>query len=255
MPGERDATDRVTLVLDFDGTVCLGDGLVWAYADGVLPHLSPEVARGVSDALTAYLGGHPLAEGYADGYTAIAALAGPHVEPPVLSAAYADSRRALADAGLDVHAPDGLADLLESLANRVRSVVVTNAPSTGLDAAMDRLGLAGVIDDVICSAGKPEHAAEVLQRLLDGAPAPTLMSVGDIWVNDIAPALELGCATGFIDRSGRDRRAAHARGRAIQQLYPAIETWARSPHEFVSARAPGRRTANSSSSTPDGSAP
>ena len=78
----------------------------------------------------------------------------------------------------------------------------------------------------------------MLGKLLGGADPATLMSVGDIWVNDIAPALELGCATAFIDRSGRDLRPAHARGRTMQDLYPAIEAWARSPRDFAVATAP-----------------
>lgn len=237
-PGDAESSGRGVLVLDFDGTVCLGDGPVWAYADAIVPHLDERLARQVTDGLLAYLEDHPGAGTYADGYGAIAALAGPHVPAEVLQAAYAASRTALAGGGLDIHAPEGLADLLGRLRPRVRAVVVTNAPSTGLPEALDALGLAGSVDEVIASAGKPAGSAAVLGKLLDGADPVTLMSVGDIWVNDIQPALELGCATAFIDRSGRDLRPAHARGRTIQDLYPALEAWAGSPRDFAVATAP-----------------
>ena len=226
------------LVLDFDGTVCLGDGPVWAYAEAIRPHLDERLAGQVTDGLLAYLEDHPGAGTYADGYGAIAALAGPHVPRAVLDAAYAASRAALADGRLDIHAPEGLVELLDRLRPAVRTVVVTNAPSTGLAEALDALGLAGSLDRVIPSAGKPAGLPAVLDDLLDGADPATLMSVGDIWLNDIRPALELGCATAFIDRSGRDLRPAHARGRTIQDLYPALEAWARSPRDFADATAP-----------------
>jgi FMN phosphatase YigB (HAD superfamily) len=226
------------LVLDFDGTVCLGDGPVWAYADAVLPHLDERLAQQVSDGLLAYLEDHPGAGAYADGYGAIAALAGPHVPPRMLQEAYAASRAALAEGHLDVHAPEGLVDLLGRLRPRVRAVVMTNAPSTGLDEALTALGLAASIDEVIPSAAKPAGSAAVLRGLLGSSDPAVLMSVGDIWANDIEPALGLGCATAFIDRSGRDLRPAHARGRTMQDLYPAIEAWARSPRAFVDASAP-----------------
>ena len=237
-PRDADSTARGVLVLDFDGTVCLGDGPVWAYADAILPHLDQRLARHVTDGLLAYLEDHPGAGTYADGYGAIAALAGPHVPGEVLAAAYAASRAALAEGGLDIHAPEGLVELLAGLRPGVRTVVVTNAPATGLSEALDALGLSGAIDEVIPSAGKPAGSAEVLGKLLDGADPGTLMSVGDIWVNDIRPALELGCTTAFIDRSGRDLRPAHARGRTIQDLYPALEAWARAPRDFAVATAP-----------------
>lgn len=237
-PRGAESADQGVLVLDFDGTVCLGDGPVWAYADAIVPHLDERLARHVTDGLLAYLEDHPGAGTYADGYGAIAALAGPHVPAEVLAAAYSASRAALAEGGLDIHAPDGLVELLAELRPGVRAVVVTNAPSTGLAEALEALGLAGSVDDVIPSAGKPVGSAEVLGKLLDGADPVTLMSVGDIWVNDIAPALELGCATAFIDRSGRDQRPAHARGRTIQDLYPALAAWARSPRDFAVATAP-----------------
>src|SRR6185312_323865 len=125
--GTAAAGDRV-LVLDFDGTVCLGDGPVWAYADAILQHLDERLAQQVSDGLLAYLEDHPGAGTYVDGYGAIAALAGPHVPAGVLQEAYAASRLALAEGRLDIHAPAGLVELLDRLRPSVRAVVMTNAP-------------------------------------------------------------------------------------------------------------------------------
>lgn len=229
---------RRVLVLDFDGTICLGDGLIWAYAHGVLEHVDGPVAQDLSAALHAYLDGQADAGDYADGYNALAELARPHVPSAVLDRAYERSRYALEDADIEIHAPDGLAELLDELAPGTHRVVVTNAPDTGLQTALRRLGLDDRIDEVVASAGKPAGSREVLARLLAGAPPAQLMSVGDIWRNDIAPALDLGAATAFVDRLGRDPRPAHVRATTIQQLYPAIREWAAQPAAFTAAHAP-----------------
>lgn len=230
--------DRRILVLDFDGTVCLGDGLIWSYAHGVLEHVEGKVAQDLSAALHAYLDGQADAGDYADGYDALADLARPYVPVSVLDQAYARSRHALEDTDVEIHAPDGLAELLDDLTPGVHRVVVTNAPDTGLSTALHRLGLDGRIDEVVASAGKPAGSRDVLARLLGGAAPAALMSVGDMWRNDIAPALEIGAATAFVDRLGRDPRPAHVRARRIAQLYPAIREWAAAPAAFTAAHQP-----------------
>lgn len=240
--GSRNGAPTGVLVLDFDGTVCLGDGPVRAYANAVLPHLDARLAAQVSGGLLGYLADRPGAGDYADGYDAIAQLAGPHVTAEILGAAYADSRSLLAGGGLDIRAPAGLAALLDRLRPAVRVVLMTNAPHTGLPESLATLGLTAGIDEIIASAGKPAGSPAILRRLLGGADPRTLLSVGDLWVNDIAPALELGCATAFIDRDGRDESPADVRGRTMPELYPAIEAWARSPHDFADATAPAPRS-------------
>ena len=236
--GSRDTTPGAVLVLDFDGTVCLGDGPVWAYAQPILDRLDDDLARQITDGLLGYLENRPDAGAFADGYDAIAQLAGPYVTTENLGAAYDHSRTLLAGGGLDIHPPAGLGVLLDRLRPTVRVVLMTNAPATGLTEALAGLGLTAVIDEIIASAGKPSGSAAILRRLLGGADPRTLMSVGDLWRNDIAPALELGATTGFIDRSGRDPRPAHVRGATMPELYPAIEAWARSPLDFADASAP-----------------
>lgn len=230
-----------TLVLDFDGTVCLGDGAVWAYADRVLPLLPGDVGARVRNALADYLARPWSWPDFADGYIALAQLTEGSVTPAARHEAYLDSRQALSDPGADIHPPDGLAELLDELAGSVRTVVLTNAPATGLDAALHRLGLTDRIDTVLHSAGKPEHAPELLADLLADAPASHLCSVGDLWANDIAPALQLGCVTALIDRTGAESRPAHLRAGRIEDLYPGIRHWAADPETFASRHDPHRR--------------
>src|SRR5688500_20288004 len=67
------------LVFDFDGTVCLGDGPVRAYAEEAVRGLADDVATAVLNGLAAHLDGAP--DGHPDGYSAVAALAAPYVTP------------------------------------------------------------------------------------------------------------------------------------------------------------------------------
>ena len=233
------SSDLPVLVLDFDGTVCLGDGPIWAYANALLPQLDAEHGRRVTAGLARFLAGDTEPTDFSDGYSAVVRLAGPGVPGTVLSAAYLASRRALAAGAVDVHSPAGLAGLLADLAGTVRRVLLTNAPDIGMALLLDRLGLTDVIDEVITSAGKPDGFVTLLPRLLDGSDPARLLSVGDVWINDIARPLAAGCATGYVDRTGADPRPAHARSVTVPGLFPAVRAWAADPHAFVSQHQPG----------------
>lgn len=218
------------LVLDFDGTVCLGDGPVRAYADAAVRGLDDATAAHVTAGLRRHLDG--AADGFSDGYAAVAAYAGPHVGPGDLQRAYTASRQALAGATLDIVAPAGLVEFLTGLAGRARRVLVTNAPPIGIPESLATLGLTGCIDEVRTEAGKPAGLTTLLPELLDGAPPATLMSVGDVWVNDIEPALAIGAATAYIARDLHDGRPAHLRARQLHTLYPAISAWVADPADL-----------------------
>jgi FMN phosphatase YigB (HAD superfamily) len=215
------------LVFDFDGTVCLGDGPVRAYADEAVRGLADDVAALVLDGLALHLGGAP--DGHPDGYSAVAALAGRFVTPDDLQKAYAVSREQLAAGTLDISAPDGLADFLDGIAGRARRVLVTNAPRTGIAETLATLGLAAGFDEIRTEAGKPAGLPAVLADLLDGVPPASLLSIGDVWVNDIDPALRAGCATAYLPLDPDDGRPAHLRARRLSDLYPALDAWVADP--------------------------
>ncbi|MFC4947668.1 HAD family hydrolase [Pseudonocardia sp. GCM10023141] len=216
-----------TLVLDFDGTVCLGDAPVWCYADEILRHIDDEQAARITTALRSYL--DDGIGGYPDGYRAIAELTGALVSQETLHKAYRASRDALARTALDIAAPAGLPEFLATLEDRAHRVLVTNAPATGIPESLQVLGLTGVIDEVRTDAGKPGGFTTLLPVLLAGAAPATLMSVGDFWANDIEPPLTAGCATAYVVRSPLDTRPAHLRAPHLPDLYDAIAAWVTDP--------------------------
>lgn len=206
------------VVLDLDGTVAAGDAPVLAYLRGLAgPEADTMIARWLADP-----------SGYRDGYAFVAAWSAEHgVSDARRAAAYAESRRALHDGELAVAAPEGLVALLARRPAAVGCVLVTNAPVAGMEPLLDRLGIGDLLDGLIGDAGKPDGMAAILRSLLADADVPParLLSVGDVWANDLAPAAALGAATAYVDRFARGDGAPTFRGPSLTALLADIEGW------------------------------
>lgn len=83
---------------------------------------------------------------------------------------------------------------------------------------------------MVPDAGKPARMADHLRALLaevGATDAPQqLVSVGDVWVNDVEPAMAVGAQGFYIDRYGSGRGPSTASAPTIGELYPAIRAWA-----------------------------
>lgn len=233
------ADDRPVLLLDFDGTVCVGDEPVWAYAESVIAVLradgTPNVdalGEALTSELSDYLDGTPGAPTFLDGYAAVATLVGDVADLSQLDRAYLRSRSALADGVITVAAPAGLDQLLRDLQGAVWRLVVTNAPAAGVRSTLAAIGLDGLIDATLTDAGKPHGWATILPLLLRSRPPSSVMAIGDIWRNDIAGPLAAGAATALIDRFGHRAGPAHVTAEHFTALYPAVREWAADPASF-----------------------
>ena len=239
------------LLFDFDGTVSLGDEPVIAYAR----HLDEEAGstvdlitrvvsrwlavdgrladaiEGLTDADPVYLGLH-VVDGAIDGYAAaqrLAALVG--VTPDRIDAAYRASREDLADGLISTRAPEGFASFLAAFPADAHRVLVSNSPENGLREQLAKLELTRSFDEVVTSANKPAGLTAITERILaeQNVLPERLLSVGDIWVNDLAPVAVLGAATALIDRMPVPEGAAPTvRAPHIEELYPWLLEWARS---------------------------
>lgn len=219
---------RSALVLDFDGTVCLGDDPVRFYAEEAAAHLDAPLRDPMLATVDSFLAGETRLPGCEDGYHAVAALAGEHLDRETLSQAYRASRARL-DAGEgDTYAPHGLGDFLDEARGLGAAVVlVTNAPLLGVESWLVRRDLAGRLEAVVPEAGKPVGMPAVLSGVLAqyGLPAERLASVGDVWRNDVDPALALGAAGIHIDRFGAEPGPATARAGSFVDLFGVIREW------------------------------
>lgn len=218
---------RDLLILDFDGTLCLGDAPVLAYATEVARALGhPEASILVP--LEAFLNGEEPRgfAGSADGYSAVAHWARSHgLEERAMSAAYHASREALASGAIDIRTPDGIEGFLRGFSDWER-VLVTNAPTAGTELLVERLGLAPLLDRVIGDAGKPEGLRRFTAPGADGDPRrrSRTLSIGDIWRNDLEPVAH-AAATALIERHPQADAQPTFRGSRIDALYDDIAHW------------------------------
>lgn len=221
-----------TLILDFDGTVCVGDGPMLAYARGA-EALHPDLA-GLQSRVARFCAGETVPElaGSADGYQAVqraAAAAGVPVTD--LQATFLAARRLLAETGLGTRAPDGLAGLLRDLrAAGTRVLLVTNAPADGLDRMLGHLGLQDGFDDIVADAGKPHGLGGVLDALAHPVTKRTVLAVGDIPLNDLSVPAQRGSSTALVDpfdaHADSTDPVPDVRARRLEELIPWIREWA-----------------------------
>ena len=225
------STPGRTLVFDFDGTVSLGDGPVLRYAHHVAETLLGGAARTRFAAdVTAGLADVGRPDGAVDGYALVQRLAARHDVPErLLSAAFLASRAELAGPHAPVIAPAGLGCFLRGLQGRATRVLVTNSPAVRIPEALAALGVAGAFDEVVTGAGKPAGMGAVLDRLdpgpAAGAPAARLLSVGDLWVNDLEPAHARGFSTALVGPGASADDRPTFRAATVAGLYGDIRAW------------------------------
>ncbi|PCE14585.1 hydrolase [Microbacterium sp. SZ1] len=208
------------LLFDFDGTIALGDGPVLAYARQVADGLG-ERGDGLVDGIRSALAAAEA--GALDGYDAVRRAALERgADAALLSSAYRASREQLATAHAPITVPEGLAELLAAAEGRAERLLVTNAPAIRLDEALDALGLTGLFDRIVTSARKPAG----LEALLAELPSDIrVLSVGDIWHNDLAPAHARGHATALLGGFPDPAATPTFRASDFASLVPGIETW------------------------------
>lgn len=211
------------LLFDFDGTIALGDGPVLAYAQHVAAGLADR-GNGLVDSIRSALAAAEA--GALDGYDAVRREAlGRGADAALLSAAYRASREQLATEHAPVVAPAGLAPFLAAAGEHAERVLVTNAPLTRIAEALEVLGLSGLFDRMVTSARKPAGLDTVLAGLPDGS---RVLSVGDIWHNDLAPAHARGHATALIGGFADPDATPTFRASEFSTLVPQLEAWLRS---------------------------
>ncbi|WP_042417861.1 HAD family hydrolase [Streptacidiphilus anmyonensis] len=238
------ADDRSTtvpiLVTDFDGTVYRSDDPVRFYARRVAASLPAARSTALLDTFERF-----LAEGVAaaaaaadpaearallqaqDGWGLVQALAADlGLDDAVTQQAFLASRVHMLDDACALEVVEPLVALFAELRGDVRIVLATNSPAEGLAPLLDRMGLSGAFDQVVAGAGKPEGLRTWMTRALGDRPAEELFSLGDHYRNEIEPAVAIGAATGYIDRFGRADGPATATASRVEDLLPAVRSWA-----------------------------
>lgn len=222
-----------TIIFDFDGTLALGDGPITAFARAIAERTGDTTFAALAEAALAdFASGTGDAR---DGYDAVTRIAREQgVDATVIGAAYDTSRALLGTADAAVTTPDGLADLLDDLGSHARLVLATNAPGDGIMALLDAWGVADAFDAVHFTVGKP---AGLVPLIRDALAHGSVLAVGDIVENDLAPAAELGADTALVGATfERSSTPATMRGRSLTELSDQILDWARTASSAPSPR-------------------
>lgn len=216
-----------TIIFDFDGTIAVGDGPIRAFARALAEHLvEPASSNFLADTFTAL--DDAARNGFGpedrDGYGLVGRFShAAGASEDALEQAYHHSRSVLATADAPINAPEGLRDFLDGLPEGIRAVLVTNAPSTNIDVALESLGLTGCFSEVHHSARKPDGLFAIAQPWIDEGD---VLSIGDIWLNDLMPIEELGGDTALIGTPAAETQPSFS-APTFEGLLPSITEWIR----------------------------
>ncbi len=212
-----------TVIFDFDGTLALGSGPVDAYVREIaLLTDDAGIATAVRKFMVAFETGDA---GFVDAYAVVKHVATTRrVDAATLDEAYHRSREALATVAAPIEAPRGLAAFLGALAGSADVMVATNSPATRMTEALQSLGIYEYLAAQHTSVGKPEGLAPIVAEALESGP---VLSVGDIYVNDLAPASALGASTALIGPAWRENHdKVTMAALTLPELYASIQAWA-----------------------------
>lgn len=222
-----------TIVFDFDGTIALGAGPLEAFARAVATAVGDAAFADLAiDAVTAFERGDSEAR---DGYDVISTLAKARgVAADVLEEAYQSSRALLGSEHAAIAPPHGLAAFLARIRGDVRVVLATNAPGAGIRPVLEGWRVAEMFDEMHFLVGKPAGLSPIIRAAVADGP---VLSVGDIFEFDLAPAVELGASTALVGATAdRSAAAVTMRGRTLADLYGDIEAWAADAASSTPAR-------------------
>lgn len=216
------------LVWDLDGTLYRGTAACLHYARGIAETLPAARREEYLDSVERFLAGNGGVAA-ADGWEAAVVLAGgPGGASRAFGEQFARSRDFMLTDACELTVPSGLRALLERVAGEARRVLVTNTPSYGVMPLLDRLELTTLLDEIVCDSDKPRRFDVRLTALADvlGIAPRSILSIGDHFANDIAPAVAAGCGTAYVDPFGvgPSGRADFSATR-LEELLEPIEAW------------------------------
>ncbi len=214
------------IVFDLDGTLYRGDDPFRCYAGVVSRKMTPKDARVYHEAVEAHLAGVPgIVEG--DNWEAVVMLARNYLgDDPVLKEAFHEVRDFMLSSRCRLEVPPGLRGFLQEWQERAEFVCVSNSQQNSAVPVLEKLGLLPAFEKVFTQARKPEGLAAIAETLLgENGSGDVVLSVGDNYLNDIAPALQKGWATAHISPRGYFPGPSTYQGRTMEDVLPGIQHW------------------------------
>jgi FMN phosphatase YigB (HAD superfamily) len=100
----------------------------------------------------------------------------------------------------------GLKNALSSLKEKKTIVLMTNSDRDDVGRLLKELELEGLFTEIIPSAQKPVHTVSYFKEIMSNynATCARTVSIGDNFINEIAPALKLGMKAVYIHSHGTE---------------------------------------------------
>lgn len=233
------------LVLDLDGGLCVGDLFEQAFARHAAARLDDEHGRRLIGAVRGHLEGRrgmrpadidcSTAENGREVVQVLARALG--ATDPALDVALRAARSDQVRLGFAVDVAPTLPDALDALPAGTHVAVCSELAPEEACSLLHDLDLTRWVHEVVAGA----DPAAAVDRLLDRREDPRRMLViSDRWA-PLARASALGANTALVDRFARGRGFPSFRAPTLDDMVPAITTWAVAAHAQLRA-AEGRRT-------------
>lgn len=207
------------ILWDFDGTLYRGIKPFTVYSSCILHLLGKEdsgeigeIERRLRDCNDFY--GN-------DGYEIVGRYFST-VSSHVMQIAYEQMREILLQHPEYVEVPEQLRIFLPKAKERSIMIVASNSPEPYVTPFLEKLNLKNYFPKIISKAAKPEGIIKIIKELPEDA---SLLSVGDHYTNDIAPALAMGRDAAFISNCIRWNYKATIKGKKIEDVLPEIDKW------------------------------
>lgn len=224
------------MLFDLDGTLYQSDGIYRYFAEKIAERMSPPAGRLYLEQIEIFLTGGPDAR-YDSDWAAVRELALPYLpetpngEKTVGPVAIRDY---LLSDDCQLAVSPGVREFLHWARSRATMGIVTNGPTESVGPLLQKLGIASCFQYIKAEAKKPEGLVEAAREMAGGEAALArhrVVSVGDNYHNDIAPAHQRGWDTGWITIRQHPPGPATWRGRSLEDLLTPLREWLQSHAE------------------------
>jgi FMN phosphatase YigB (HAD superfamily) len=218
---------RGLLLFDFDGTVYRGDAPFREYAAQIaraIPESDRETFLG--RAARQLAGVREVEAG--DPWHAMARLAEPYqLDRTALHEAFMKTRAYMMTDACRLEVPAVLPSFLTRARRQVVVALASNSPREACLPLLQKLGLQDAFHLVRPSAHKPEGLLPLIAELEAQFETPPgqVMSVGDYYVNDIAPAQSAGFRTAYISPGDYFPGPVDLAGKRLEDVLPGVAIW------------------------------
>lgn len=215
---------RPLFLFDLDGTLYGGDAPFRYFAESIAHSMKePGRTQYLAQCMTYF---QDLAGAIEPNWDAVVKMTEPYiVDPNAWAPAYWKTRQYMLDDACPLTVDPALRRFLDQARDRATLVCATNSPPEAAHPLLHRLHLYDAFDQVYTDVGKPDGLLALVARLQkdqDPIPADSIVSIGDNYANDIAPAWQAGWTTAHISSEENFLGPSTIRGRCIQELIPFL---------------------------------